>query len=114
VEIDASDASTAGISVIKFEDAINEGREIKDVEFDPVTNDTFYTFCYTSGTTGMPKGVMITQQNYVCNIGGINTFDPDLELYDTDVYISYLPLAHVIERFLLLSSMAYKIQYGFF
>lgn len=75
VEIDEIEASTLGLSLIKFSVAIEEGRKIKDVSPDPVTPDTFYTFSYTSGTTGMPKGVMLTHRNFVCNIGGINVFD---------------------------------------
>jgi long-chain acyl-CoA synthetase len=62
----------------------------------------------------MPKGVMLTHRNFVANIGGMHHFDGEFELRDDDVYISYLPLAHVFERCLLLCSMGYKMQYGFF
>lgn len=41
-------------------------------------------------------------------------WDPEFKIKDDDVYISYLPLAHVIERCLLLCAMGYKFQYGFF
>jgi long-chain acyl-CoA synthetase len=84
------------------------------VKFDEVTADTQYTFSYTSGTTGMPKGVMLSHRNFVCNIGGINEFDGTFYIRDDDVYISYLPLAHVMERFLFTCCMAKKMQYGFF
>jgi len=33
---------------------------------------------------------------------------------DQEVYLSYLPLAHVIERCLFLCAIAYKWQFGFF
>ena len=82
--------------------------------FDEVTGDTLYTFSYTSGTTGMPKGVMLTHKNFVCNIGGMTMFDPEFYITENDVYLSYLPLAHVIERCLLVCAMGYKMQYGFF
>jgi len=85
-----------------------------DVVHDPCGPDTFYTFSYTSGTTGMPKGVMLTHRNFVSNIAGMNKFDGEFELKDDDVYISYLPLAHVFERCLLMCAMGYKMQYGFF
>ena len=81
---------------------------------DPVTGDTFYTFSYTSGTTGMPKGVMLTHRNFASNVGGMHHFDGEFEIKTDDVYISYLPLAHVFERVLLLCSMGYAMQYGFF
>jgi long-chain acyl-CoA synthetase len=40
-----------------------------------VTPETVYTICYTSGTTGMPKGVMLTNRNFVSNIGAMQMFD---------------------------------------
>ena len=33
--------------------------------------DTLATICYTSGTTGNPKGVMLTNQNIIANVAGI-------------------------------------------
>lgn len=105
---------SAGLTFVKFEDAIKEGRGIMDVVHDPCGPDTFYTFSYTSGTTGMPKGVMLTHRNFVSNIAGMYKFDGEFELKEDDVYISYLPLAHVFERCLLMCAMGYKMQYGFF
>jgi len=78
-------------------------------DFDEVTPDTFYTFSYTSGTTGMPKGVMLTHRNFVANIEAMTKFDGSFNLLDTDSYISYLPLAHVFERFMMTSCLAYKL-----
>jgi long-chain acyl-CoA synthetase len=96
--------------LVKFENAIKEGRENKEeVKFDNVTGDTLYTFSYTSGTTGMPKGVMLSHRNFVCNIGAMTKFDPNFYINDRDVYLSYLPLAHVIERCLLLCALSYKM-----
>jgi len=62
----------------------------------------------------MPKGVMLTHRNFVANIGGMNKFDGEFELRDDDVYISYLPLAHVFERLMLLTGMAIKMEIGFY
>jgi len=65
------------------------------VPADPPKPDDLATICYTSGTTGDPKGVMLTHGNFMAEEAAgeysTNTF-PD------DIHISYLPLAHVYER----------------
>ncbi|KAG9407027.1 Long chain acyl-CoA synthetase 7 peroxisomal [Aphanomyces cochlioides] len=53
------------------------------------------TICYTSGTTGNPKGVMLTHGNLTSAIVHGSTRNP-MQAYW--VHLSYLPLAHVMER----------------
>ena len=62
----------------------------------------------------MPKGVMLSHRNFVANIQSMSKVDGIFNLYQTDVYISYLPLAHVMERLMFASCLAYKFQYGFY
>jgi len=50
---------------------------------------------YTSGTTGRPKGVMLSHRNVVSNVHSIMSAVPVLE---TDVFLSFLPLSHMLER----------------
>ena len=54
------------------------------------------TIVYTSGSTGKPKGVMLSF--YAMGVAASGVADA-LELYPSDRMLSYLPLAHVFERY---------------
>ncbi|WIA33081.1 hypothetical protein OEZ86_006237 [Tetradesmus obliquus] len=58
------------------------------------------TIMYTSGTTGTPKGVMITHAALVATIAGCNQYLASFNesLGPEDSYLSFLPLAHVFDR----------------
>ncbi|MXN63592.1 AMP-binding protein [Stappia sp. GBMRC 2046] len=53
------------------------------------------TLVYTSGTTGPPKGVMLTHEALLWNAEAVTKFIPPLR---SDVFLSLLPLAHTFER----------------
>ncbi|KIK66563.1 hypothetical protein GYMLUDRAFT_257780 [Collybiopsis luxurians FD-317 M1] len=57
---------------------------------------TLMCIMYTSGSTGPPKGVMITHSNLVASIGAMCTLLGHHLTYD-DTYLAYLPLAHAFE-----------------
>ncbi len=57
--------------------------------------DDLLTVLYTSGTTGQPKGVMLTQNNLFSNVRSTLQM---LEIGPTDTSLSALPLSHVFER----------------
>eukprot|EP01104_Vermistella_antarctica_P009554 TRINITY_DN2470_c1_g2_i2.p1 TRINITY_DN2470_c1_g2~~TRINITY_DN2470_c1_g2_i2.p1 ORF type:complete len:618 (+),score=55.64 TRINITY_DN2470_c1_g2_i2:396-2249(+) len=63
---------------------------------EPPLPDDIATISYTSGTTGQPKGVIIRHRNYIANVAG--ALSMDIQLGCSDVYLSYLPLAHAFER----------------
>ena len=53
------------------------------------------TIVYTSGTTGKPKGVMLSHQNMLQNVkSGLGAYD----VFASDVFLSFLPLSHMLER----------------
>ncbi|MBV8250450.1 MAG: long-chain fatty acid--CoA ligase [Comamonas sp.] len=50
---------------------------------------------YTSGTTGKPKGVMLTHENVVSDVHAVMQ---RVKAYPEDVFLSFLPLSHTFER----------------
>jgi long-chain acyl-CoA synthetase len=57
--------------------------------------DDVISLVFTSGTTGMPKGVIQTHNS---NLIPIRRFTSLFEMPDTPRYFSYLPLSHIAER----------------
>jgi long-chain acyl-CoA synthetase len=55
------------------------------------------TFSYTSGTTGDPKGAMLSHKNFVGVAAMFCTLIKCDGYSENVVYISYLPLPHVLE-----------------
>ncbi|MCR4965162.1 MAG: long-chain fatty acid--CoA ligase [Bacteroidales bacterium] len=68
-------------------------QEIKD----SIKPDDVVSYVYTSGTTGNPKGVMLTHENFLTNIRGVL---PIIPTAPGNRILSYLPLCHVYERML--------------
>ncbi len=57
--------------------------------------------CYTSGTTGFPKGAMLSFRNLLTMAANLMEVDPKLE---SDEFVSFLPLAWIGEQMMCLSS----------
>jgi long-chain acyl-CoA synthetase len=77
------------------EDAHKEDPALFDSMVDAGKPDDVCHLCLTSGTTGLPKGAMLTHRNYI-NMGlQITKVDP---LEQTDEYVSFLPFAWIGEQ----------------
>ena len=60
-----------------------------------VSPDSPATIVYTSGTTGLPRGVILTHRNILWNArAGLET----VKVYPEDLFLSFLPLTHMFER----------------
>ena len=70
----------------RFEECVAQGK-----------GDNLAIFCYTSGTTGLPKGAMIAHRNLV---GGCQLYSQVDRRNDTDEYLSFLPPAWITENVL--------------
>ncbi|MBF8456607.1 long-chain fatty acid--CoA ligase [Kaistella sp. G5-32] len=75
--------------------------EVEDLS-KSINSEDLATIIFTSGTTGKPKGVMLTHQNIVSNVIASNSRIPRVKGMDyTDVKIlSFLPICHIFERML--------------
>ncbi len=90
--------------LISFEEVQSLGRSL-DAEqpdlfersVDQGCGEDLAVFCYTSGTTGLPKGAMISHRNLIAGCDLTMQIDPRLE---TDEYMSFLPPAWITENVL--------------
>lgn len=67
--------------------------EAKTVKY---SKDHPFTLCYTSGTTGSPKGAIYTHANVIGLLAAID--NSSAKITGQDTHFSYLPLHHVAER----------------
>ncbi|CAJ0911016.1 9413_t:CDS:10 [Entrophospora sp. SA101] len=66
------------------------------INTNPPKSQDICCIMYTSGTTGNPKGVILTHANLVAAIGGVEKMLGHL-IQEDDSFLAYLPLAHVLE-----------------
>lgn len=86
--------SIEGIEVVYYKDWIM-GLESVVIEPEKVMPHDLATIVYTSGTTGNPKGVMLSHKNMLWNAWAGTEKIPVLT---TDKFLSFLPLSHTFER----------------
>lgn len=87
-------AEDAGIQIIYIRDVEALG-EANPRPYNVPQPEDIITVNYTSGTTGAPKGVVLTHQNAVAAASASMTL---VDMHENDVMCSYLPLAHIYER----------------
>ncbi|CAN4075894.1 unnamed protein product [Withania somnifera] len=88
-----------GVSLFSWDEFLQLGSK-KQFDLPLKKKDDICTIMYTSGTTGEPKGVMLSNNSIVTLIGGVKRFLQSVNeaLTINDVYLSYLPLAHIFDR----------------
>jgi len=70
-------------------------RDFKPGKAHPMRADDMATIVYTSGTTGRPKGVMLSHRNILANAWSCLQVFP---VEPRHVFLSFLPLSHTLER----------------
>ena len=80
-------------------DILKQGKELLEkgstrYENIKINNKDISILLFTSGTTNLPKGVMLSQNNICTNISNIATF---VKVYPNDTLLSFLPIHHTFE-----------------
>ncbi|XP_057884985.1 long-chain-fatty-acid--CoA ligase 5 isoform X1 [Melospiza georgiana] len=103
-----------GIEILSLQEVEELGRNnIRDPV--PPKPEDLSVVCFTSGTTGNPKGAMLTHQNVVSNAAAfLRCTENTIECTSSDVVISYLPLAHMFERVVQTVVYSCGAKVGFF
>ncbi|XP_041014787.1 long chain acyl-CoA synthetase 9, chloroplastic-like isoform X2 [Juglans microcarpa x Juglans regia] len=81
-------------TITSFVDVESLGRE-NPVDADLPLPADIAVIMYTSGSTGLPKGVMMTHANVLATVSAVMTIVPGLG--SKDIYMAYLPMAHILE-----------------
>lgn len=106
-------AKEYGIRVVSWAEALEMGRA-SPVEATPTGSEDLDAIVYTSGTSGLPKGVMIPHRALVATVDNVcGHYDLGLPA-SANVHLSYLPLAHVYERCFLHVMLRVGGAVGFF
>ncbi|XP_017875966.2 long-chain-fatty-acid--CoA ligase 3 [Ceratina calcarata] len=82
-----------GVRFIPFSNVVKVGSTSTAPLVPPRSEDTAIIM-YTSGSTGVPKGVLLSHLNIITSL---KTFSDAVEIKSDDVFLGFLPLAHVYE-----------------
>ncbi|XP_015123836.1 long-chain-fatty-acid--CoA ligase 4 isoform X1 [Diachasma alloeum] len=82
-----------GVSLIPFSDVIKRGNT-SALESVPPKAEDIAIIMYTSGSTGIPKGVLLSHKNMLSTL---KAFCSSITTLEDDIFFGFLPLAHVFE-----------------
>ncbi|EPQ15626.1 Long-chain-fatty-acid--CoA ligase 1 [Myotis brandtii] len=103
-----------GVEIVSMKAVGDLGRAHRKTPQPPAPED-LAVICFTSGTTGNPKGAMITHRNMVSDFSAfLKVTEKVIHLDVSDTHISFLPLAHMYEQLLQCAILCHGARIGFF
>lgn len=96
MEAEAAQGSIRSLDAVMQEGDAANSEESYEARRDGVQPDDLMCLVYTSGTTGSPKGAMLTHRNMVSAVDGAHRAFPITPPDET--FLSFLPLSHIFER----------------
>ncbi|CAG9810638.1 unnamed protein product [Chironomus riparius] len=97
------------LNVMGYRDVVEMGKRSTFANVSP-TKDDLAILMYTSGSTGVPKGVLLTHNNLLTTMKGFLDF---YDIYPTDILLGLLPLAHCYELLAECCSMLAGVPIGY-
>jgi long-chain acyl-CoA synthetase len=94
---DPSHVIHTDVPVHSWDSLLAGGQGIVPEEVETLSRTDLCCIIYTSGTGGLPRGVMLTHGNILCNCDGALDLIATLDLGD-EVFLSFLPLSHAYEH----------------
>jgi long-chain acyl-CoA synthetase len=94
-DIDHPEDIECSKALLSWEAELKRGKKFKLKPKQEVNHDDICSIVYTSGTTGLPKGVMLTHYNFLADARAALDYVP---VTPKDTFLSFLPLSHVLER----------------
>ncbi|XP_028175865.1 long-chain-fatty-acid--CoA ligase 4 [Ostrinia furnacalis] len=87
------DGFKPGIRIVAYKEVVEMGANSKIETVPPSPSDTAIVM-YTSGSTGVPKGVVLSHRNMIATL---KSFADAVPIREDDILMGFLPLAHVFE-----------------
>ena len=102
-----------GLNIYSWEEIVEKGKTGRDnIILKSAKPDDICIINYTSGTTGFPKGVKLTHKNIVVgtDVGELI----GLNANSNDLYLSFLPYAHIMETLIITYAFNHGVPIGIY
>lgn len=110
----AGDFATTFPEGLSWQVALDEGQRLDEVEpdrvdarLDSINPEDTALLIYTSGTTSLPKGAMLSHANLLWACESLVAANP---IFESDEFLSFLPLSHIVER---LITVVAPLRFGY-